>query len=283
MKFLETENTKTGYKNSKAVIIPVPYEKTTSYGKGAKNGPAAILEASRYVEHYDIEENKLVSDIGISTLPALKTIKDTQGLFKSVAEVTDKVVTDSKMPVYLGGEHTITVAIISALKKHYSDLTVLHFDAHSDLRNTYNGSKYSHACVMRRVFDMGVPFVSAGVRSQCLEEHQLIKKEAIKIFYGHEIFNDPEWARRVIDLIGKRFYLTFDVDIMDPACLWATGTPEPGGLMWPEVASFFKKLSLSGKQMVGMDMVELAPIKGDHVSDFLCAKLISKLLALFVK
>ena len=183
-------------KKSKVAIIPVPYEKTTSYGKGAAKGPAAILDAYGHVEDYEIEEGRVTGKIGISALPAVKNIKNPQELFARIKKITDKVLKDGKIPVYLGGEHTITAAIISAIKttqplRAGAGFSVLHMDAHSDMRDTYDGNKYSHACVMRRVYEMGVPIVSVGIRSQCFAEQQFIEKKGIKIFYSHNVLGRP--------------------------------------------------------------------------------------------
>lgn len=282
MKFLGSENIYSDYGKSRVVVIPVPYEKTTTYGKGAKNGPKAILDASDYVEHYDIEEDRVVSKIGISTALPLRNINSPKELFNKIKKITDKVLADKKIPVYLGGEHTISAAAVSAVKERYPGLTVLHMDAHSDMRDVYYGTKFSHACAMRRIFEMGVPVISVGIRSQCLAERRFVKEKGIGIFYAHNILRNKRWFRQAINRLGRNFYLTFDVDVMDPSCVRATGTPEPGGFVWQEVVDFFKAVSKSKKQLIGMDMVELSPLKGDNASDFLCAKLICKILALFV-
>jgi agmatinase len=263
-------------------IIPVPYEQTTSYGKGAKYGPAAVIAALKHVEDYDIEEDKVVDRASIKILPALKNINTYQKLYEEVGKITNKVLNSRSLPIYLGGEHTITAAIVSALRKKFVDFTILHFDAHSDLRDTYGGVKYSHACVMRRIFEMGLAVVSIGVRSQCLEERKFIKKEGINIFYAHDILKSKDWMDSAINLLQDKVYLTFDVDVMDPSCVKATGTPEPGGLDWQLVVDFFRTLAKRKKQIIGMDVVELAPIKGDYTSDFLCAKLLYKILAFFL-
>ena len=290
MKFLGRENIYSDYDNSKAVVVPVPYEKTTSYGKGTIKGPHAILKASGYVEHYDIEEDMLISKIGISTLPAIKDINSPQRLYTEIKKVTCQILRDKKIPVYLGGEHTITAAIVSAFKTvHSSSFSILHIDAHSDIRDVYDGTKYSHACVMRRVYEMGIKIVSVGVRSQSYEEHEFIAsvgangRSPLHIFYAHEIHNDKRWVEKVIDKLGKNIYITFDVDAVDPAYIRATGTPEPGGIFWCDIVKFFQTLAKSNKTLIGMDIVELAPNRYDKISDFICAKLICKILGLLIK
>lgn len=267
----------------KAVIIPVPYEKTTSWGKGAKNGPGAIISALNHVEGYDIEENKVIDRPPLDILPALKNINTYQKLSEKIEKITAKVLNDGKIPVYLGGEHTITAAAVSAIRARRGDFTVLHMDAHLDMKDTYGGTKYSHACVMRRVYETGVPIVSVGIRSMCLAEQQFAKRRGLKVFYSHRILNGKGWMAEAMRRIGNNFYLSFDVDVMDPACVRSTGTPEPGGLGWYQTVDFFKAIANSGKRLIGMDMVELAPAKDDRASDFLCAKLIYKILTLFMR
>jgi agmatinase len=267
----------------KAVIIPVPYEKTTSYGRGAAYGPGAIIKALGYVEDYDIEENRVLDKASIKILPALRDINTYQKLSQQINKITGNLINGQSLPVFLGGEHTITAAIVSALKRHRSDFTVLHLDAHSDLRDTYGGTKYSHACIMRRIYEMGVPFVSVGVRSQCLAEYDFVTKKGIKIFYTHRLLDNKRWAKDVIRHLGRNFYLTFDVDVMDPSCMPSTGTPEPGGFSWQDILSLLKATAAGKKRMVGMDIVELAPVKGNHAPDFLCAKLVYKILTLFAR
>jgi len=283
MKNLYSEKMYSDYNSSKIVLVPVPYEKTTSYGKGTVKGPGAILEALDKVECYDIEEARVTSNIGIAQIKPLKNINNQKALFDKVESATNKVLDDNKIPVYLGGEHTISAAAVSALKKRRSDFCVLHFDAHSDMRDKYNGEKYSHACVMRRIFEMGVDSVSVGIRSQCFTEHEFIKNNGIKIFYAHQILKDPNWMDKAARLLSDKLYITFDVDVFDPSLLRATGTPEPGGLGWFEIVDFLKVVAKNNKELIGMDLVELAPTKDDIASNFICAKLIYKILTLFVK
>lgn len=252
------------------IIIPVPYEKTTSYGKGTKNGPAAILSAFKQVEQYDIELGKRTDKIPVKILPAVKNLKDIK-YNHSVGE----------LPVYLGGEHSITAAIIKAIAAKRRDFSILHLDAHSDLRNTYFGKRYSHACVMRRVYEMGIPFMSVGMRSQSYEECEFIKKQHIRIFYAHQIRKDKNWIKKIVNKLGKNIYISFDVDVFDPSVVRATGTPEPGGLTWYQVTELLSAIKKANKNLIGMDIVELAPIKTDLASSFTCANLLHKTLAIF--
>jgi len=255
---------------SKVVIIPVPYEKTTSYGKGTKNGPKAILCAFKQVERYDIELNRPTDNIAIKILPAVKDIKKINYDFSG-----------GNLPIYFGGEHTITAAIIAAIKTSRRDFSILHLDAHSDLRDTYGGTKYSHACVMRRIWEMGVAFVSVGVRSESYEESRFIKREGIKIHYAHQIHKDKDWIKKITKRLSKNIYISFDVDVFDPAVVRATGTPEPGGLTWYQVVDLFSAIKKANKNLIGMDIVELSPVKADLASSFACVALLHKILAIF--
>lgn len=272
----------------KVAIISAPYEQTTSYGKGAKYGPGAIISALNYVEDYDIEENKSIDRASIKILPALKNINTYRKLSEKIDKVTKEVFSSGSLPIYLGGEHTITAAIIPAIKKYSPDFTVLHLDAHSDLRDTYGNKKYSHACVARRIYETGIPIVSVGMRSQSYQESEFIanlgtdSRSPINIFYAHEIHKDRNWIQKVVDSLGKKIYISFDVDVIDPAYIRATGTPEPGGLTWEQATDLFKAIKTADKNLIGMDITELAPVKGDHASDFFCAKIICKILALFI-
>ncbi|MBI2974531.1 MAG: agmatinase [Deltaproteobacteria bacterium] len=263
-KFLE-------YKSARVVVVPVPYEKTTSYGKGTKNGPEAICEASSQVELYDEELEFESCNVGIATVDAVHSLD-------KLETETLKIVNDGKIPIILGGEHTVSAAPIRACKKKYKNLSVVHFDAHADLRDEFEGTKLNHACVMRRVFEAGVPFVQIGIRNHSLEEAEFMKKEGLrKPFYSADISSSVKWMDEAISCLTDEVYLTFDVDAFDPSIIPATGTPEPGGLNWHQVTEFFKKLA-AAKKIVGADFVELAPIKNLPASDFTIAKLIYKLI-----
>ncbi len=259
------------YDSARVVVVPVPYEKTTSYGKGTKNGPEAICEASSQVELYDEELEFEPYNVGIATVGSIETLE------KLEAE-TLKIVKDGKIPVILGGEHAVSAAPIRACKKKYKNLSVVHFDAHADLRDEFEGTKLNHACVMMRVFEAGVPFVQIGIRNHSMEEAEFIKKERLhRPFYAADVISSTKWMDEAIACLTEDVYLTFDVDVFDPSIIPATGTPEPGGLNWYHITEFFKKLA-SAKKIVGADFVELAPIKNLPASEFTIAKLIYKLI-----
>ncbi len=258
------------YKDSKVIVVPVPYEKTTSYGKGTKNGPSAIIEASYQTELYDEELKSEPYKIGICNIEPVNSLA-------ALEDKTGKILKDKKFPLLLGGEHTISIAPIKAVRKFYPDLSVVQVDAHADLRDEYEGTKDSHACVMRRVFEAGVPFIQVGIRNHSVEEADLLEKNSLKPFYAHEIHSSNDWMDGAIEKLNKNVYLTFDVDAFDPSLIPGTGTPEPGGLGWYQVVEFLKRLTAK-RNIVGADFVELAPIKGEHRSEFTIAKLIYKFI-----
>jgi agmatinase len=266
-KFWKQSRPHTDYKTAKFAVIPVPYEKTTSYGKGTINGPAAILKASEQVEDYDIELDRETFRAGINVGRAVRSLE-------KLTEAVTKVLNDKKIPVVLGGEHSITPYSVAACKKKYKDLSVLQLDAHSDLRNTYHGSRNSHACAMRRVLEI-CPAVQAGIRSMDISEMEFARStgQIAKIHFAEKL----EIVEKINSQLSKDVYITIDIDVLDPSIMPATGTPEPGGLDYYEVLDILKGVAAQ-KNIVGFDLVELAPIKGLNHPDFTAAKLIYKLM-----
>jgi len=268
------------YETSRAVVFPIPLERTTTRYPGTRNGPAAILAASRNMELYDEElQVEPYKEIGIHTLPPIDTMDG------SLDEVITEIFTaqcglleDGKFPVALGGEHSLTPPLVSALSKKYRNLSVLHIGAHAGLRNEYQGNPASHACAMRRVVEV-CPAVQVGIRSLCVEEAQAIPHLRTKIYWAKDIIRAPlkSWIAKVLADLSPRVYLTIDLDGFDPSVLPATGTPEPGGLDWYQVTSLIRAVA-DHKKIVGMDVVELLPQPGDHASNFLAAKLVYKCL-----
>lgn len=283
--FLAIEESVSNYDFSKVVILPVPYEATTSYGKGTGKGPMGIINASHYVELFDEELNKeLCNEIGICTLKELN-MKDKKGkkaldfIYKNVNEQ----IKNGKFVITLGGEHSISTAPIKAHFDNYENLSILHFDAHSDYRQEYEGSIYSHASFAARVAEFTQDIVQVGIRAQCKEEYDFIKENNLKTFYAFEIRNGKygyDWENKVIDSLKENVYITFDVDYFDPSVMPSTGTPEPLGFYWEETLRLLKKLGKQ-KKVVGFDVVELAPQKNYSYPDFLTAKLIYKMLNYF--
>lgn len=280
--FLAIEKEYSSFDNSKIAILPAPYEKTTSYGKGTAKGPKAILDASHYVEFFDEETVKEVCfTTGIASMKPLD-FKKLHGkkaldlLYYSVKELIDA----GKFVITLGGEHSISTAPIQAHFDSYPELSILHFDAHSDLREEYEGSKYSHASFAARVAEFTTKITQVGIRAQCKEEYEFIKAKGINTFYAHEIRNtgfDDALITKMISTLDKNVYITFDVDYFDPSIMPSTGTPEPNGFYWDETMRLLKRVC-SERNLVGFDVVELAPRKDFSFPDFLTAKLIYKIL-----
>ena len=282
---------KGSYEKSKVVVLPVPYERTVSYGGGTKNGPDAILHASHYVEFYDEETGRQVhEEIGIATLEPLRFgKKNDEDALDYIYETTRMLLKEKKFVVALGGEHTISQATIAAHAEKFRDLSIVQIDAHSDLRMEYQGNKFSHASVMARVCEFIDPgkIVQVGIRAQCIEEAEFIREKKINTLYAHEIRSGKYtkilkfWDDYAIEKLSGHVYVTFDVDGFDPSIMPATGTPEPNGLYWDETMRFLRKLG-SRKKVVGCDVVELAPMKGLHHPDLTAAKLVSKMVNYFV-
>lgn len=272
---LEEEQGKS-YEECKAVILPVPYGGTVSYGKGTEKGPAAILDASKQVEFYDEDLKTEPYKIGIWTEDELNLGNDPENMVKAVYAAAKKHVGAGKFLVSLGGEHSIPTGIVKAYKEKYPKLSVLQFDAHADLREEYSGTKYSHAAVMSRIREM-CPAVQVGIRAFSIEEAEKIKKSNYPVFLAKDIYDNEKWFDKAISKLSDDVYITFDIDVFDPSIMPATGTPEPGGLGWYPVLKFLKEI-FRKKNVVGFDLVELAPIKERHDCDFLAARLVHKMI-----
>jgi agmatinase len=268
-----------GYENpsfakSKVVILPIPFEGTVTYGKGTANGPEAIISASRHMETYDLEiGHDFFNKIGIYTLESMAlNLTSLADVMDSIHSAVEKIIKLNKFPVILGGEHSITPPCVKAFFKKYEDLTVVQIDADADLRDTFDGTKYSHACAMRRCREI-TKVVQVGVRSMSQEEADYIKKERINtIFYSPDIN-----FKKVEKMIGKNVYLTIDLDSLNPALMPAVGTPEPGGLTWYPFINFIKQLA-KHRNIVAADIVELAPIPGLNAPNFMAAVIAYKII-----
>lgn len=290
--FLGIEKEFSSFEKSKVVILPIPYEATVSYGGGTAKGPDAILKASHYVELYDEETKREVhKELGIATLEYLKLSNiDSKAALGLIYNKCLRLLDENKFIISLGGEHTISQALIASFANKYKNLSVLQIDAHSDLRIEYNGDKLSHACVMARVCEFLSPekIVQVGIRAQCKEEAEFIKNNKVNTFYAHDIRRGKfiklgkGWQESVLKGLTEHVYVTFDVDGLDPSIMPSTGTPEPNGLYWDEVMKLFKLLG-ENKKVVGADVVEFAPIKWLHYPDLTAAKLVSKMINYFVK
>ncbi len=265
------------YEASSIAVLPIPYEATTSYMAGTREGPREIIHASRFLELYDEEIDAEVYPLGIFTLPEVQTVVSSPAeMVEEIYQAAKIIIEDGKFLVSLGGEHTITPPLVKAQVEANPELSVLQIDAHADLRETYQGSVYSHACAMRRVVGLA-PAVQVGIRSISAEEVAAVSSLPTRIFYAHEIRSNPDWQRRVVDALGDPVYVTIDLDGLDPALMPAVGTPEPGGLDWGQVCGLLRAVTHQ-RRVVGFDVNELAPIPGLGAPNFLAAKLVYKLL-----
>jgi len=268
------------FDNAKYVIQSAPYEHTSSYISGSKKGPEAILKASHFVEFYDEElDQETFKKGGICTLPPMDfEDKVNEKAVKLIEKNTLKLLSQNKFPITLGSEHTITYGTVRAVKQFVPDVHVLQIDAHSDLRMEYHGNPYSHASVMARVHEINVPLTQVGIRAQCIEESELIKSSTnIHTFYAHQVRNTPKWAAEALKTLGENVYISIDADGFDPSIVPAVGTAEPNGMLWQETLEFLKSV-FANRNVVGFDVVEIAPIKGNILTEFTMAKLVYKLI-----
>ena len=266
---------------NKVVVIPFGLEKSVSYGRGTKNGPKEIIKASHQVELFDEELNKEpYKSIGIKTLKSFPIKKNLKLAIDQLGKINEKIISDNKFPLVLGGEHSITPGSIKPFTKKYKELILLHFDAHADLREEYNDEKFSHACAIKRCLDFkNVKVVSIGIRNLSISEMKFYNnnKKRIKIFWGKDKY---KWNLKKITnmFLNKNVYITFDVDVFDSSIMPATGTPEPGGLHWEDVIPIIRDVCKKAN-VVGADINELAPIKNFDSYNFLVAKLAYKILS----
>jgi len=282
--FLGLEGEQGSWDGSDVVVLPIPYESTVSYQGGTKAGPAAIIEASRYIELYDQElDAEPGPEIGVCTLPALHlTSAGPEAAVRELREAYDAILeaAGGRLVIGLGGEHSITSAPVLAHAARMPEgqrLSVLQFDAHGDLRMEYEGSPYSHAAVMARCIDE-VDLVQVGIRAITVEERQLIReRDSITTIFADEMWRDDAWIDRAMAALGDRVFVTFDVDYFDPSLMPATGTPEPGGPAWYPTMQLLRRV-FTEKKVVGVDVVELAPIGGNAAPDFVVAKLVYKMV-----
>jgi agmatinase len=266
--------------NSKIAIQLVPYEHTSSYISGSNLGPQAIINASHFVEFYDEElDRETYRNIGCATLEPIDFGDNVdEDAMKIIENQTDELLNQNKFVVSLGAEHTVTNGFVRSHLKKYPNLSVLQIDAHSDLREAYQGNPYSHASVMARIHDMNVNLVQVGIRAQCIEESNLIKaSDNIHTWYAHMLDDQDQWIDACIDKLGDHVYVTIDADGFDPSVAPAVGTAEPGGLTWKQGNRLLKRLC-ERKKIVGFDIVEIAPREIDLITEFTMAKLCYKFL-----
>jgi agmatinase len=265
------------YEEAKYIIVPVPLERTVSYGCGTINGPSAILKASQQLEEFDYELETAPYKEKIHVTDFFNTKIDINAFNSSLEEKIAKIIKDEKIPIVLGGEHSISYPVFKGIFKNKSDFSILHFDAHLDLRNAYNDDLYSHASVLRRIKEDNFNnIISFGIRSVSLEEYDYLKINPHKVYYPNEELM-PIDIDNIIKNTKENLYITFDVDCFDPSIIPSTGTPEPGGYLWYKTLKLLRKL-LENKNLIALDIVELAPDNINHYSEFTIAKLIYKII-----
>ncbi len=275
--FCGLQSEQSSWEMSRVVIIPVPYDLTTTYLPGTRLAPHAIIKASMQMELFDDEIAQETASIGIHTLPEIAV--DTAGpagMIERVKATAQQVLNAGKFPVLLGGEHSVTLGMIQALIKIHPDMGVLQLDAHADLRESYLGSPYNHACVAQRIQEL-CPLVQAGIRSMSAEEFAFLSHSNVKSYPARQMQGNTAWIAKIIENLPQKLYITIDLDVFDPSVMPAVGTPEPGGLGWYEVLNLLRTVCKE-RQIVGCDIVELCPQPMNPGPDFLAAKLCYKLL-----
>ena len=265
------------YESAAIAILPVPYDGTSTWIKGADRGPEALLDASYNLEFYDIETQSEVYKQGIATLDPVVENSSPEAMSEEVERRVERILDDGKFPVLIGGEHSVSIGAFRAMARRYPNISILQLDAHSDMRDEYEGSPCNHACVMARAKELTPNITQVGLRSTAREELHNIDPE--RTFYAHRIAEDSGWIERVSAQLGEEVYITIDLDVLDPSVLPSTGTPEPGGLSYREVISLLRRI-IEQHRVVGLDVVELCPNPSAKASDFLAAKLIYQFLSL---
>jgi agmatinase len=263
------------YAESGIIIVPVPYDETSTWMRGADKGPDAILEASVNLEFYDVETSSEAHLTGINTVNPVFEKETPESLVKAVYEKTLSILSDNKFPVIIGGNHTVSIGSIKAFSELFNNLSVLQLDAHADLRQKYEGSEFNHACAMARVREFA-PIVQVGIRSMSVEELPYVDRG--RIFYSHELYYDKNLYGKAIDKLSENVYITIDLDVFDPSVMPSTGTPEPGGPDYFELLHFLRDV-IKKKNVVGFDVVELCPSQLNKSPDFIAAKIIYQLLS----
>ncbi len=260
---------------SKIVLIPVPYDGTSTWQKGADKGPEAFLEASENMELYEIETDSEVYKQGVFLADAVTENTSPEAMVEAVSQATKKYIKKNKFVTVFGGEHSISIGTIRAFNEMFEDLTVLHIDAHADLRESYEGSKCNHACSVYEA-SQTTNLIQVGIRSMDAIEKTVMNQE--QTYFAQEMAEDDSWMDSAIEQMTDKVFITFDLDALDPSIMPSTGTPEPGGLLWYETLEFLKQV-FEEKNVVGFDIVELCPNKNEKSSDFLAAKLYYKMLS----
>jgi agmatinase len=276
--FLDTSPNEATLSDSGVIVIPVPYDSTTSYKTGSRYGPSAIIQASRHLEDYDLELNTDISSIGIYTTPEISPdLSSPKALIQQVRRAIISSLSSEQLLVLLGGEHSISIGAVQAMTEIHSDLSVLYLDAHSDLRDDYMGTQWGHASTARRIYDL-CPMVQVGVRSLSEKEYKFIEEVDLPVyFWNGDPPNITQLAKKILPKLSKNVYISIDLDVFDVSLMSAVGTPEPGGITWIESLSLLKAIA-SERQIVGFDVTELSPLEGPESCAFTAAKLAYKLI-----
>ncbi len=278
-RFLGLEDSESEYARSRFAVLPIPYDGTASFLAGTRHGPRAIITASQHVETYDEELHGEFISGGIATLdPMTPNADGPEAMHHDIFETAGTIVADGKFLMALGGEHGITSGLVRAVRSKHADLSVLQIDAHADLRDSYQGSKYSHASVMRRIHDMAVPSVGVGIRSYSSEEARFMESAGIRPVTASDCRASGDWIGRAMDRLTGHVYVTLDIDAFDPAYAPGTGTPEPGGLDWHQVIALLRAVA-ERKNIVAADIVEVIPLPSQVATEFLAAKLTYKIIS----
>ncbi|MFQ6082510.1 MAG: agmatinase [Candidatus Aminicenantia bacterium] len=278
-RFLGLSEQESPFFSSQVVILPISYEATTSYLKGARKVPHKILQASEQLEFYEEELNWQPSQIGIYTLPVLKLKSNPARMVEKIYKKINEVLSFNKFPIFLGGEHTISFPIVKALKDRGTEFSLVQLDAHLDLRDTYQKTEFSHACVMRRISELDIPICAVGVRSFSKKEVDYLNQNPNYIFFSmNNIRQDKNWLVEFLSKLKQEVYLSIDFDVFDPSVFPSVGTPEPGGFTWQEGLECIKNIAFH-KTIIGADFVELTVYPGIEYSYYSAAKLIYKLIS----
>jgi len=279
MNYAGIEDKYANRENAKVALIPVPYDGTSTWGKGADEGPAAFLEASENMELFDIETRTEVYKEGVFLADPVSDMATPEEMVNSVEKITGSFIDEGKFTTVFGGEHSISIGTIRAFRERFDDLTVLQLDAHTDLRPEYNGSPYNHACAVYEA-SKTTNLIQVGIRSMDSSEVQHMDED--HVFWAHRIYKNDRWMKDAQRLMTRNVFITIDLDVFDPAIMPSTGTPEPGGMQWNQVLRFLKMV-FKTRNVVGFDIVELAPNPHNKAPDFLAAKLYYKMLSYHFK
>jgi agmatinase len=275
--FLNTPPDEAAFEAARFVVLSVPFDGTTSYRSGARYGPAAIIAASSQLEDYDVELRQDISELGIHTAPALvPDLNSQKSLVWQVKSLVDWVVSSEKIPVLLGGDHSVTLGAVWALQQPLVDVSVLYLDAHGDLRDEYMGTRLGHASTARRLTEC-CRVVPVGVRSLCVEEHAFITAADLPVHYWPPDVPFDRYVDSVVDDLGEDVYVSVDLDVLDPSIMSAVGAPEPGGMQWENITTLLRQVG-SRRRIVGFDIVELSPHEGPEACAYTAAKLTYKLM-----